>query len=398
MLYFKNKILNFDQNRCTQCGVCLAACPEDALDVALDVKTGLSAITPNQNCIKCGKCAACCPAVILPEKRVPAGFRPLRSFVSRCKDEKTRQKASSGGAVRSIVEQALASGLVRQAYLLLSDEAYPWARGALVEGRLDLDSVANSRYLPILAMRNLNKADGGESILLVGTACQLYGARRLLEPSYGAVYSITIFCKQQKRLALSRHFARRLGERFDINGPPMQYRGDGWPGRVGYNGKSLPYARLASLPYGQKLWRVPGCRCCPDPFCLESDLAVADPWTLESAGPGNSLVMVLSDGGGRLLENASGRLISADLSEREMRVSVDYASVEKKARLTSYYAGKKCDRRVRLAGLLEKWQIRLLEMLVENLPLPTVGYKLLSRLPKLSDYLLGPLPARESDR
>lgn len=62
-----------------------------------------------------------------------------------------------------------------------------------------------------------------------------------------------------------------------------QYRGIGWPGLVQINNKVLSWHRAAQVPFGRRLWTVPGCNVCGDPFGIEvnSDLSLMDPWKFD---------------------------------------------------------------------------------------------------------------------
>ncbi len=389
MLSLPGKQLVFDISRCAQCGLCLAACPSKALLKRLDKRTGLTHISAASHCVACGKCVAVCPARILPDKQITGPVTPRQVVLSAHIDDSTRKAASSGAAIRGIVRQALEKGLVEHAYLLLKDDKYPWAKGCIAGKDFDMASAANSMYLPVLAGENLDQVPGGKSILVVGTACQLYGAFRLLRKRYETVYSVAVFCKQQKTLYSSRHFAKRLGVEFSFDGPPMQYRGNGWPGFVQLGGKAKAWRKMASFPYGQRLWRVPGCRLCPDPFCLEADISVADPWGIDSdSATGRSLLAIWSANGEKLVDNAAEILVNTASGTDALLESVEFDGILRKSQLTAYYAGKKVTSRVRIAGILERSQIALLEFLDKTLPIPEFGYRVLARLPLLAHILL----------
>lgn len=389
MLSLQNQKITFNMARCTQCGVCFAACPHEALDGTLDETTGLTRIFPNEKCVLCGKCVAVCPARILPEKTITGPVTPITVLLGGNIDPKIRTDSSSGGAIRTLVQQALRSGLVENAYLLVRDEAYPWSKGALVGKDFEIGDAANSMYLPVLAGRNLNLAQGGKSILLVGTTCQLQGAFRLLKKRYDKIYSIAVFCKQQKTLHTSRHFARRLGTAFSLLGPPMQYRGEGWPGLVRLGERAEPYKKMAAFPYRQRLWRIPGCRSCPDPFCLDADISVADPWGIDQDSPtGRSMLAVWTAKGTALLESCGETLCSEKTTVEAMLPSVDFDGILCKSKLAAYYAGKKVSMRTRIAGTIERGQIGLLEILDKIFPIPEVCYRILTRIPLLACVLL----------
>lgn len=80
-----------------------------------------------------------------------------------------------------------------------------------------------------------------------------------------------------------------------------RYRGDGWPGIVRVDGFELPYSRAAQIPFGKRLWTVPGCGICGDSFGMEAgaDITLMDPWTICSHNElGETLVTVHTQKGG----------------------------------------------------------------------------------------------------
>lgn len=62
MLKLNQKKLSYTFDRCQQCGICYAVCPENAISLSLR-HDGLHDIKINAAlCIACGKCVRSCPA------------------------------------------------------------------------------------------------------------------------------------------------------------------------------------------------------------------------------------------------------------------------------------------------------------------------------------------------
>ena len=154
-------------------------------------------------------------------------------------------------------------------------------------------------YLPILVNKYLNTVGNEKTILLIGTTCQLLAAEYFLKKKCEQLYKIALFCKQQKNLKSTCFLAKRTGfSPIDKNGAQVEYRGGNWPGQVKIGGKTMKWETAAALPYGKRLWRVPGCRMCPNPFGGGADLTLADPWGIDKAGDfGNTLIAVWTEKG-----------------------------------------------------------------------------------------------------
>lgn len=314
----------------------------------------------------------------------------LQLHLAHAADQVVRTKSSSGGAARVLAQTALKSSLVSAVYSVVKTSQYPWAEGTQLTHPLDSSRLANSMYLPILVNKNLDKILGKDPILLIGTTCQLLAAERILKKTSQDIYKIAILCKQQKTLLSTCFMAKRLRvDPIDIGNTHIEYRGGHWPGQVQINGKNMKYEAAAALPYGKLLWRVPGCRFCPNPFGVDVDLTLADPWGIDKPGePGNTLIAVWTKKGCDLLNSSQEHLVLKSIDKNLLGHSVSWQDIHRKNLLVNYYLGKKVTWNIHLAGLAERLQIFVLEWLLERTVLPDFIYKILAKLPNLSNFLL----------
>lgn len=386
----------FEPERCTQCGACLAACKTGSIK-ALPVANGLFHFSwHGEDCTRCLACIRVCPAHHLPE----AGFAPgkldaaLGFFLAAARDRHTRSQASSGGAGRLLVKTALDSGVADLAYTLRNVAAYPWAEGSFWQKGDNIAAMPNSMYLPILAMKNLRLTEQRKKLLVVGTPCQLLAAEALIGKKTERLFKVAIYCKQQKDFRATEYCARRLKIKTQGNAPgqirELAYRGEGWPGRVMVNRRNLAWEQAAGVPFGKRLWRVPGCRFCPDAFGIDVDLTLLDPWGIRQENPlGETLVAAWTRQGLELLEAAGGELRSEPLAAEEGKRAVNVVDMRHKAALVSYYLGRRVGLRTRLAGLGERFQGWIYEAVLERFSLPTIAHKLIAHAPDLRDLFLG---------
>jgi coenzyme F420 hydrogenase subunit beta len=388
--------ITFDIGRCVQCGTCLAACPHDALN-DVPVEDGLWLISrDSKKCKRCFKCVAVCPAHGLPKKKVYRSDldKILQLCLAHAEDQETRRKSSSGGAARVIAGAVLEAGIADAVYAVTKTAEYPWAKGQLWKQSMDISQLANSMYLPILVNKNMAAVKKIRSIFLIGTACQLLGAENLLKKRCERIFKVAIFCKQQKNAKLTLHMARRLGQKqFRMNSAAVEYRGGNWPGQVKIDGKAMKYGTASALPYGRRLWRVPGCRMCSNPFGEGADLTLSDPWGIDKAGElGNTLIAVWTEKGRELLAACTGKLKLEDIDKALLPKSVAWKDIRRKRILTDYYLGDNVSMRIRLAGHAERLQAALFEALLERARLPNIAYRIMARLPDLPDLFLGRKP------
>ncbi len=393
MLKIEDKKVLFNLKRCTQCGACIAACEKGALSTKV-ADNGLYSIAVNERlCDCCGRCVTVCPSHRLPnEKPLNKCWQEIIGCVlSYAKDNEIRKNASSGGVARMLLSGTLSKGISESAYCLRYIRDYPWAEGYLWKGGVTLEDVPNSMYLPILTMKNLRFKKPLESILLIGTTCQLLAATRLLNGRVNKIIQIAIFCKQQKTIGLTKFIAKRLGIQFEQNrGHQMSYRGKGWPGRITIDEKEISFEEAASLPYGKRLWRVPGCLCCPNPFGIGVDLTLADPWGLEESGAlGKTLVLIWTEQGKKLLELNRDLLIEESIDIPSVKKSIGWQALEHRRVLVDYYAGAEVPFRVICAGVAERISTRIYEATLESMNLPDILYKVMAHIPDAATLVLG---------
>ena len=326
----------------------------------------------------------------------------VRGFMlASAKDKEVRRRSSSGGAARMIISGALESAVVEKAYSLRKTEAYPWAEGSFWEHGDDVGRMPNSMYMPLPVMGNLKLNAPLDSLLVVGTACQLLAAERIAANRVERLLKVAVYCKQQKDFRATAYYAKRLGIGIKPGVPgavsAVSYRGGGWPGRVEVNRRSIPWETAAAVPFGKRLWRVPGCRFCPIPFGHDADLTLLDPWGIRPHNSlGETLVIAWSEQGEKLIAAASSHLFLEYLQTETARKAINFADMRYKAALIPYYLGRPVSFRTMLAGLGEEIQAKLYEAVLECLSLPAVLHKLIAHAPDLRDLLLSPHADKET--
>jgi coenzyme F420-reducing hydrogenase beta subunit len=390
MILLDNNSFSFDIERCCQCGTCLAACTPGAL-FSIVRPDGLYEIKRHDDkCNSCGLCAKVCPSRLLPDNPfLQEDWDKFRAiYQGRSSDVKIAKASSSGGVARTIIKTAIERSMYDRAYCLVKTEKYPWAKGEYLDKKIDISSITNSMYLPVLANANLEKITIGESLLLVGTNCQLIGADNFYRKSNINTLKIAILCKQQKNFEFTRFVGRLLKEYVGME-TPVRYRGDGWPGKMKVGQKEINYRNAAALPFGKRLWTVPGCRFCGNPFGLNADITLADPWGLKTDEKyGENLIWIRTKKGEKLLECCRDNIIMKHVSLDESKKSVAWKEYQKKQVLINYYMGVSFPTLYRLLINLAQHQRSLYETLLERYHFPRIILKIFGKTPFLEDLVL----------
>lgn len=395
MLRFVDKTLTYDSDRCVRCGACLAVCPVEALSVKNIAGDRLQSITIDRDrCISCGKCVKVCPSTISTgDKFGKEYFAEVESAdfsFSRNTDDKVAAAASSGGVARTLIIESLRSGAVDGVYALGQD-----ARGVFYTRRNipAYEDVPTSVYRPVMQCRELREIQKCDTLMLVGTSCQL----RALEASLGAnrpskLLKVCIFCKQQKTVKATRFVAKMAGAHFSCSSADkVTYRGHGWPGQMTVNGKSVAYIRPAGLIFGHRLWSVPGCNICGDPFGVYAgaDLALMDPWGQHvDSATGCNLVVAFTPAGSDLLRLTPG--LKNDFVKFNIALpALGISDIRRKQTLVPYYRGERVGIKIRIIGALDRFQRSAEGRILLALPrLPMIIYRVICRIPPFRNILI----------
>lgn len=387
MLSIERDGVRFDMNRCCQCGTCLAACPCGALHAEIR-DDGLYVISwKNEACNGCGICVSVCPARGLSHYSAKESDweAVLETMLGHARDEKIRAAASSGGVARFLIKAALEGGGFDAAYAVVNADSYPWAKGRMLDALTDPMQLANSIYLPLLANRQLRLIKRKPfRLLVVGTHCQLIGIERFFRKCEIEIVRIAIFCKQQKTLRYAQFIGRRLGITVGLN-TPLRFRGENWPGQTRICDRSIGYEDAAGLPYGKRLWTVPGCEYCTNPLGLKADLTLADPWGIDASGPGRTLILVRSAAGRKLLDQSAAFLDCDRIDTEKARRSMGWKGVLRQQRIISLRKGNGNAMQSVLSAA-GRWQRSVYELFLERMVPPTIILKILNRVPFIENY------------
>jgi len=395
MLKVENKEVSYDHNHCQQCGICEAVCPKGAISLMLRHDGTHDVVIDHGKCITCGRCVKACPAnVEYDYTGYFDGFKDKRYFLGYNIDKKIRRESSSGGVCKTLIIESLKRGLVDGVYSLTKTETYPFAEGEFYtrENLPTYDSIPNSIYHSVMACTKIGSIQRCERLMIVGTACQLRALRPIVEKKCTALLTVRIFCKQQKTLDSTRFLAKVMGTEIPKNLKfSTRYRGMGWQGIVRVNESELPYSRAAQIPFGKRLWTVPGCDICGDSYgtLAGADISLMDPWIIRPTNElGETLVTVHTDQGKALL-NAIDEIGLEEKSFEEVKPALLLQDVWRKQQCEPYFRGKPVSQRVKKAAKGELLMRRCVKAVVETLPrMPILFYRILSHFPDFRSKIL----------
>lgn len=395
MLLRDGEKITFRYDKCQQCGVCGEVCPTSSISYTRR-KDGTHNISiDSATCILCLKCVKVCPSNA-PSRTEGYfdGFPQKKYYLGYNADNDIRSKSSSGGVCRTLIVESLRLGLVDGVYSLSRTGQYPFAQGHFHtrESNPGYEAIPNSVYHSVMACTNIREIKKCDRLLVVGTSCQIRAIEAAAGQKCNTLLKVCIFCKQQKTLDSTRFIAKMMGTEIpdDLNFT-VRYRGEGWPGRVVLNNKEKSWGRVAQLPFGRRLWTVPGCNICCDPFgtMSDADLSLMDPWEIRRRNEYGETLVVSHTEAGQQLISAIPALRLEPKKYDEILPALGLSDIWRKQQLVPYFKGEKCTMKVKTAGRMEKIQRRCMRALVEALPkMPLAFYRLLCKFPDLRNIIL----------
>lgn len=229
-----------EEDRCIQCGTCVAACPSDSIGIGDD---GLPELV--KMCTGCSLCWDFCPRGGLRYERqwkitggddnVSGAGDPITEFSATVEDD-WREGAQDGGVVTSLLIHLLEADEIDGALIATESEEETWkAESFLATTPKEVIANAGSFYNQTMALGNLDLAQWEHklpekdpedlSLALVGTPCEIEGVRALQDFEWdyqsqnagvrGIDYTIALMCT--KNFNYQKLIGEQLEEKRDIS-------------------------------------------------------------------------------------------------------------------------------------------------------------------------------------
>ena len=307
---------------CTGCRACAQSCPYGCITMEADSEGFRRPVADTTRCTECGLCTAACPVL----NRPVSGGLPA-AYAAKNRDEAVRAVSSSGGVFTLLAEHVLAQGGV--VFGAAYDADFK-VEHRMVESLGQLSALRGAKY----AQSNIGDSfrqvkeqlSAGKPVLFSGTPCQTAGLRAFLGKDTPNLLLVDQVCHGSPSPAVWEQYLRWQSEQKADGHRPVtvnvrakdtgwaNYSVDiRWPYGVNYasSRNSDPYLRA----YLESLCLRPSChRCSFKGLNRISDFTLGDYWGVWDQLPamsdnkGTSIVLVHTEKAKSLWEQLSGSM------------------------------------------------------------------------------------------
>lgn len=316
---------------CAGCMACISVCHKDAIKIQ-DSLNAYNAIIDTTKCINCGACERVCQA-----NQIVDNFKkPTEWYQGWASEQGIREKASSGGAATAIMRAFIKSGGI--VCSCTYKEGYFGFEFA--EQISEIEQFTGSKYIKSNPnnvygkIKNLLKK--GEKVLFIGLPCQVAAVKnfvgiKLMEH----LYTIDLICHGTPSPQIMDIFLKQYGT--DLKSQSSFTFRDKDMFQVSVSGKYIVQKGAAdrySIAFLNSLIYTENCYSCKYARLERiSDITLGDSWgselELTERKKGLSLVLVQTEKGKEILENAEMYLENVDLEKAiSANHQLEYPSVK----------------------------------------------------------------------
>lgn len=178
------------QDICVGCGVCVNACPVDALVMRENVEGFICPEVDEKKCVKCGMCLSVCP-----KQNYEKNAEPIPEVHAAYATEAIQQVSSSGGLFTVLANHVLDMGGVvcGAAY-----NRFMEVNHIIIDNKKDLGRLRGSKYVqsnPGMIYADVKKMlSQGKIVLFSGTPCQVAAMKNFAGKDANGLFTVDILC------------------------------------------------------------------------------------------------------------------------------------------------------------------------------------------------------------
>ena len=211
-----NHPLLADNNRCTGCLACADSCAQKAITCVVNDEGHYTYQVDNEKCVLCHRCEKVCPIV----SKMQYGVNHLKAsqpYAAWTKDDKLREKATSGGVFPAIAKSVLEQGGV--VFGALQEQFYVHHEG--IESVDDISKLQGSKYTQSktegVFLKVKESLNSGRKVLFTGVGCQVAALLSFLKGNKNLdnLLTVDLICGGVPSSFLIKRFAEEFEDKVD---------------------------------------------------------------------------------------------------------------------------------------------------------------------------------------
>ena len=332
-----------ENNLCVSCGICADVCPKKCIASNFEAGSYLPTIDEN-SCVNCGRCYRVCPGKSANYTKTSAKDiffgTAIKCLAAQTKDKDILARATSGGAVTTLVKNLLRDKIYDAAFLVDTYNHDAETFSNLYTAESDFANTPKSRYLTINQSRAvaymLENPDA--KLILVGSSCFVQGILNVIAQfklNRDNYFLAGLFCDKTMHYNVWTYFKNFVGADKLFFRTKEQ---SGWPGNVGLEaqGKKIFLPRETRMQM-KDFFCVERCRYCLDKLNQFADISFGDNYTktplpaqIDKAA-GTSCLIIRTERGAKIFDKYRDDFLTKELPAQEV-----YKSQNIEARKTNY--------------------------------------------------------------
>ena len=310
------------KSSCCGCSACATICPTKAIVMQEDERGFLYPVIDEERCVRCGKCEKTCD---FKKRETAETADSVLVFASRAKNAKVVKESSSGGLFTVLSDWFLEQQGAVASVVYDYQQQLPVFR--LYTNKQTRDAARGSKYIQAVMGDIYHeciswlKENPDKLLLFVGVGCQVAGFRKVLMEKglRDRAVLVDLICHGQPSSKLWIDYIRKL--EWKLHGKvayvTFKDKRNGWNHPTAFaqiGDREVPLEEFSCWFYEQLSLRNSCFRCPYTCIQRDTDLTIGDYWGIESVLPdfydpmGNSLILVQSDKGKRLLAAVEDRI------------------------------------------------------------------------------------------
>lgn len=315
------------EEKCCGCGLCMAVCPNKAIEMKADTKGFYYPHIDKKKCINCGICKKTCLKI------GKAYTERKHTYAIKNKSLAERKSSSSGGFFIELAKYVINNdGIV---YGVAFDKLFK-VKHILAEDKATLENIKGSKYVQSSAFERFSEIkenlDKGKIVLFSGTPCQISGLGKYLKNEYNNLLTCENICHGVGSPKIFEEYIK--DKKYDVLAEKISFRYKNTNGDHNLSIDLKNGKKIIKLPYNDEYYKMFTDDLCIRPSCFEcqfanlerrADFTIGDFWGVENVIPnfkdnnGVSIVILNSEKSKVIFERIKNNFI---LKEVELKNSL----------------------------------------------------------------------------